>query len=379
MRGAEATPKHAAMRSDALLARCALAALEAGRAIRDVVHAMPAATRGARTTTALKPGGQLVMRVDAVAEAVGVAHLERLSAAIGRPIELLADGAAGPALTLGSGGGGERVVAMLDAVDGTIKVGGLGNPPDGSAVRIANDGGWGVAFACTAPTAAPLEAVTLGDFVVAAVVDGNPPRQPVYPHEVVALPRAGRLATFDLSDQPAVQASLARARRVHTSTQTTLAQAVVHLDGFQAFDRATRLAGDEALIVELYRRLINRHEGGAFDVWRQYGNLSALLRTLLGWRGARPWIESQGGAFVVVNENLANLIPAVPIVRGAGGVSVQLDGRPLVERRLGAGRCSVVHAANEVLCAALLRLIADAGGAAVHTARRAARRRRGDG
>src|SRR6185295_17860661 len=154
-----------------------------------------------------------------------------------------------------------------------------------------------------------------------------------------------------------IRAALHGAPRVHTSTQTTLAQAVVYLDSFQAFDRQTRLDGDEALVVELYRRLINRHEGGAFDVWRQYGNLSALLRMLLGWRDARPWIESQGGAFLVVNENLANLIPSVPIVLGAGGVSVHLDGRPMAERRLGEGRCSVLHAANEVLCGAMLRIV----------------------
>jgi hypothetical protein len=160
-----------------------------------------------------------------------------------------------------------------------------------------------------------------------------------------------------------VRAALRRAPRVFTSTQTTLAQAVVYLDGFQAFDRHSALAGDEALIVELYRRLINRHAGGAFDVWRQYGNLSALLRMLLGWRGARPWIESQGGAFVVVNENLANLIPAVPLILAAGGCSVDFAGRPLTGRRLADGRTSVIHAANDVLCERLLAVVRAAAGA----------------
>ena len=345
---------------DALLPRIALTALGAGRAIRGAVHAMPPAARGAQATAALKPGGQIVMAVDAAAETVGRAHLQRLSAAIGWRIELIADAGRGSVIQIGDAPGGERIVAMLDAVDGTIKVGGLGNAPDGSAIRLANDGGWGVAFACTAPTATPLARLRLGDFVVAAVVDGNPPRVPVYPHEVVALPADGGLATYDVSDQPAVRASLSRARRVYTSTQTTLAQAIVYLDGFQAFDRLTRLDGDEALTVELYRRCINRHDGGAFDVWRQYGNLSALLRLLLGWRGARPWIESQGGAFVVVNENLANLIPSVPIVLGAGGVSMDFDGSPLAQRRVGEGRCSVMHAANEGLAADVLRIVRDA-------------------
>ena len=352
------------MSRDPVLERCALAALAAGRAIRDTVHAMPPAERGRPAPAALKPGAQIVMAVDAAAETVGLAHLERLSAVIGCPIALVADAARGSLLTVGGGGTGERVYAMLDAVDGTIKVGGLGNAADGSAMRLANDGGWGVGFACTAPTRTGLDALRLGDFAVAAVVDGNPTRLRAHPHEVVTLPDADTPVSLDMSDRPAVRAALRRADRVFTSTQTTLAQAIVYLDGFQAFDRHTRRAGDEALIVELYRRLINRHEGGAFDVWRQYGNLSALLRMLLGWRGTRPWVESQGGAFVVVNENLANLVPAVPLILGAGGCSVDFAGRPLAARRLVDGRTSVIHAANEVLCDRLLAIVRAAGGAA---------------
>lgn len=349
------------MACDPVLERCALAALTAGRAIREAVHAMPPADRGRPAPAALKPGEQIVMAVDAAAEAVGLAHLERLSAEIGCPIALVADAARGTLLTVGAGGGGERVYAMLDAVDGTIKVGGLGNPADGSAVRLANDGGWGVGFACTAPTPAALDELRLGDFAVAAIVDGNPTRVRVHPHEVVALPADGAPAAYDMSDRPAVRAALRRAPRVFTSTQTTLAQAIVYLDGFQAFDRTSALPGDEALIVALYRRLINRHDGGAFDAWRQYGNLSALLRMMLGWRGARPWIESQGGAFVVVNENLANLVPAVPLILGAGGCSVDFAGRPLAARRLADGRTSVIHAANDVLRDRLLAIVAAAG------------------
>jgi hypothetical protein len=66
------------------------------------------------------------------------------------------------------------VFAHLDAVDGTIKVGGLGNDLAAGRIRVANDGNWGVAAAFTAPTDRALDALRFGDFVAAAVVDGNP-------------------------------------------------------------------------------------------------------------------------------------------------------------------------------------------------------------
>jgi hypothetical protein len=116
--------------------------------------------------------------------------------------------------------------------------------------------------------------------------------------------------------------------------------------------------------VELYRRLTDRHGGGAFDVLRQYANLSALGRVLFGWREPPVWIESQGAAYLVVNENVPNLIPSVPLVAGAGGVSVDFAGAPLAGRPLRAGRTSVLHAANEALCRRALALVAAARAAA---------------
>src|SRR5262249_21009183 len=129
------------------------------------------------------------------------------------------------------------------------------------------------------------------------------------------------------------------------------------LDVFQSFDLDTRRPGDDVLGAELYRLLSNRHDGGAFDVLRQYANLSALGRVLFGWREAPTWIESQGGAFVVVNENVPKLIP---LVAGAGGVSVDFDGHALSARPLAAGRTSVVHAANDRICARMLEIVATA-------------------
>jgi len=343
---------------------CAVRAIDAARHIRDVVQAMPPAERGPSVDAILKPGAAITMQVDCTAEKVGIAALERLAAEVGHRIHLIADVARAQVIELGQSARAEIIYAMLDAVDGTIKVGGLGNDLAGGKVRLANDGNWGVAVAFTPPLDRPLETLRFGDFTAAAVLDGNPLRYRAHPEEVVTVPVDGGLATYDLSAAPAVVASLQRAPRLFTSTNTVLNQAIVYLDGYQAFDLDTRQLGDESVAAELYRVLINRHAGGAFDIMRQYGNLSALLHAMLGWRGRPTWVESQGAAFVVVNENSANLIPAIPIIAGAGGISVDFDGRPLAERTLADGRSSVVHAANPAMCEALMRVVAAARAAA---------------
>jgi len=80
---------------------------------------------------------------------------------------------------------------------------------------------------------------------------------------------------------------------------------------------------------------------------------------MLGWREDPVWLESQGGAFLVINENLPNLVPSVPVIRGAGGFSVDFEGRSLLDRRLVEGRTSVLHAANAALRDHCLGVIAE--------------------
>ncbi len=336
---------------DAAVARaCTIAGLEAGRAIRALVHGMDPVARERVETSVLKPtGGYGARHVDAAAEALGLEHLERLSRTIDCAIDVLVDPATPTVHRVGAGS--RRLWASMDAIDGTVKVAGLGTPRSGR-VRLGNDGGWAAAFAFTAPTDAPLDALTFGDFTTATVVDGNPTRWRVYPQDLVVRPGAGELETWEASD--------GAERRVHTGTSTELGQSFVYLDVFQAHDTATRQPGDAALGVALFELLSNRHAGGAFDVLRQYANLSALGRMLFGWREPPVWVESQGAAYLVVNENIPNLIPSVPLVLGAGGRSVDFDGRPLAARRLRDGRTSVLHAANEVVCAQVLALVAAA-------------------
>jgi hypothetical protein len=312
---------------------CAEAALRAGREIRELVHAMPPGERGRPTRSLLKPkGGYGARVVDARAEEVGIARLEGLATDLGVAIELLVEPGALAHHRLGRADG-PAIWAAMDAIDGTVKVAGLGSA-HADRVRLGNDGGWAAAFAFTSPTTEPADALRLGDFVVAVVVDGNPPRWPTYPQDLVALPSDDGPVTLEVVD--------GRERRVFTTSSEDLGQLWVSLDVFQAYDLATRAPGDVELGVELYRRLTDRHGGGAFDVLRQYANLSALARLLFGWRELPVWIESQGGAFVVVNENLPNLR------------------RPLAARHLASGRTSIVHAANDAVCRRILEHIAAA-------------------
>ena len=336
------------MTNDDIARSCADTALAAGREIRALVHAMDPRQRAEPHTPLLKPhGGYGARHVDAAAEAVGLAHLERLARELGIAIEVLID--VGTGTTHRIGGGSRALWTSMDAIDGTVKVAGLGARL-ADRVRIANDGGWAAGFAFTAPTERALRDLAFGDFKVAVIVDGNPTRHRAYPQDLVALPGPNGLESWEATD--------GLWRRVHTTSSVDLGQLWAYLDVFQAYDLDTRRSGDDLVGVELYRLLTNRHDGGAFDVLRQYANLSALGRTMLGWREPPTWLESQGGAYLVVNENVPNLIPSVPIVAGAGGRSVDFDGHPLAARPLTAGRTSVLHAANDGLCHRLLDLIA---------------------
>ena len=101
-------------------------------------------------------------------------------------------------------------------------------------------------------------------------------------------------------------------------------------------------------------------DSGAYDVWRQYANLNALQKMMLGWREPPVWLESQGVAFLALNENMTNLIPAVPIVTGAGGLSIDFDGNLLRDRLISQGRTSIVHVANAAICQTVVDIIRDA-------------------
>jgi hypothetical protein len=250
--------------NEAIAQACADAALAAGREIRALVHAMDPRERAVVRTPLLKPhGGYGARHVDAAAEEVGLAHLERLSREVGAAIDVLVDPAAGSTHRIGRGT--RAIFVSMDAIDGTVKVAGLGARHD-DRVRLANDGGWAVGFAFTAPTEHRLADLSFGDFTIAVVVDGNPTRFRTYPQDLVALPGADGVATWEATETPW--------RRVFTTSSTDLGQLWSYLDVFQAYD-ATPAATATARRRRALSALTDRHGGGAFDVLRQYANPEA--------------------------------------------------------------------------------------------------------
>src|SRR5262245_45860481 len=147
---------------DAAARACADAALVAGREIRDLVHTMNPRERAEPRRPLLKPdGGYGARHVDAAAEEAGLAHLERLAQDLGCGLELVVDPVAGVTHRLGRGT--RTVWTSMDAIDGTVKVAGLGaSHPE--RVRLGNDGGWACGFAFTLPTERDLADLTFGDF-----------------------------------------------------------------------------------------------------------------------------------------------------------------------------------------------------------------------
>jgi hypothetical protein len=280
-------------------------------------------------------------------------------------------------------------------------------PPPPRLLRLAGAGPWAVGVAFTDPTSKLPAQLTVGDFTVAAVGDGatcacvqpsvgaqavagsssgssnGGSGQLLHPSLAVAVWEeeeagcggtgggSGSYATYDLSghkcwpgsssgggdgDKTLNAAASPLPPRLHATTCRYLCQTFAALDAFQARDAKTAAPGDAALADALHSALSDRHDGGAFDVLRSYGNLGSLLRGFFGWRGSATWLEPQLGAFVAVNENLANLVPAVPLVLGAGGVAADLlTGAPLVELPLRRGRVTVAYAANEALFAAVIK------------------------
>lgn len=324
--------------------------LNIGFGVRKAVNSLPRNKRSDRISSILKPhlGGKAYL-ADVVGEQTGFDNLSMLSNALSIPIVVIVDPKTEQVHEIGKFSGSEIMYAYFDAVDGTIKLTGLGNDPEKGIYRVGNNGCWGAGIALTYPTRKTIRDLVMGDFKMSAIVDGNPPKYRVYPTNAFCFPdSSGTLKTFERDEETG------EVHELSMSTQTNLSQAVIIYDSFQAFDRNSAPRELEALASKIFEALNNRNEGGAFDIVRMYGTAGEHLRELLERKGSyEPW----GVGKVTLNEHLANIIPTVPIVYGANGQVVDFYGQSLLNRHLTAERPNVIIAANETILNALFMRI----------------------
>ena len=306
-------------------------------------------------TPLLKPhGGYGARHVDAVAEEVGLAHLARLADALGCAIELLVDPATGATHRVGRGS--RTVWASMDAIDGTVKVAGLGERLT-DRVRVANDGGWAAGFAFTAPTEQGLRDLTFGDFEVAVVVDGNPTRYRSYPAGSGGAAVAGR--TDHLGGHGA-----ALAARVHDEQHRPVAALGVprRLPGVRSRHATARRRRDRRGALPAPHRSPRRRRVRRAAAVRQ--SERARPRAVRLARAAG--LDRVAGRRLPGGERERAQSDPVGAARRRSGRRVGGLRRRTArrERPLRAGRTSVLHAANEALCRRALALVAAARAAA---------------
>ncbi|MBU2616361.1 MAG: hypothetical protein KKB79_00050 [Nanoarchaeota archaeon] len=318
----------------------------AGIAVAEKVGSLPWKDRVTKENSMLK--GKDTATPDAIGEKIAVEMFEGISDCYKKQINLILDPNENKYYQLGKDSD-KKIWAYADPVDGTIKLAGLGSDLQKGIYRLGNDGGWGVGLALTEPTTKSLDELTINDFVCSAIIDGNPSKVPFAPENAYTqIHENGEVYSTTLLNN---ECSL-----VSTSTQTNLEEGVIIFDGFQAFDRKSAPKGAGELAGRVWSKLANRNEGGAFDLWRTYGNISSFLKNQLGVQGV---YESQGVAHVTINENLSNLIPLYWINKGAGGYSVDFEGRDLGERKLTGTRPNVILAANKSIKRKILNLISE--------------------
>ncbi len=254
------------------------------------------------------------------------------------------------------GQGNMRLNVYLDPVDGTIKLAGLGN--EANVLRMINDGVWGFGVSFTLPTDKEIKDLQIKDFVYSTLVDGNPSQHPHFPTNAFSILEDGVMKTFEeiedrYAGKPDHPKYAGGTIKLITSSQTNLGQGIIGWDAFQGFDRNSAATGTEDLISRVYEKVANRNKGGAFDLWRIYGDFGDILRGHLGYSGLEP----QGCARISFNNHLGNAVPVYSVYKGAGGSVVDFSGYDIGERKISEGRTNMVFSANKTVEEKLLKLI----------------------
>jgi hypothetical protein len=330
------------------------ASVRMGLDVRRRINSISRYDRGSLTTSVLKNyEGSNSKKADTEGETVFFEHMKKLSNKIGRNIRVVVDPFNEKLYEIGSKNYSEQVYAYADPVDGTIKLSGLGSDSENHKYRVGNNGAWASGVAFTMPVKKDLSELTIEDFEISAIVDGNPTRYRAYPKNAVAFKDGGVLKTWEISENS--PKNCVNYYRLGTSSQINLSQGTVLFDAFQAYDRNSAASGTEEKAVDVFRKLINRNEGGAFDIVRMYGTMGEVLRQLV--EKSSSSYEPQGVGSISFNENLPNVVPIRPVIEGAGGYVVDFDGKPVRDLNLKSVRPNVVIAANEAIRDKLLKIV----------------------
>lgn len=235
------------------------------------------------------------------------------------------------------------IYCVPDPVDGTIKVTGLGSEDE--MARSGDDDVWGFSISFTKPLDKKLEDLEVKDFVYSTIIDGNPSKYYAYPLNATSFPTKGNVQTLGIFEKNIFGYKKGETIPLYTSNCKNLSRGIVCFDAFQGFDRKTAKPGTEELSIKIFSKLINRNEGGAFDIWKIYGTCADFLRNMIGYR-TKKLFGPQGVARIATNDALTNYLPIYSIAKGAGGEVIDLNGEDVGNKKLFGERPNTLFVAN---------------------------------
>jgi len=201
-----------------MLKKLAEEGVKIGKKIRKLVAKTPIKKRAKRIPSATKK--RYSQYIDAAAEELAFKELKRFGKKHAITIKAVQANQKLTPILIHDAATKKVVYCLLDAIDGTIKITGLGNQRN--KVRVVNDGAWAFSIAFTEATQKDSQKLTFKDFKAAALVDGNPSPSKAFPEIALTYPVKGKLQTFD-----------GKGKRLYTSSNTDLQQNFIHIDFFQ--------------------------------------------------------------------------------------------------------------------------------------------------
>lgn len=332
-------------------------ALEIGIKIREEMHKVPYKKRGQLGKSILK--GEETFYADILGEEIAFSMIKDFAKRHEINFKIILDLKNSRTYDINFGDESDPIYCFLDPVDGTLKVTGLRK--SNSRTQIGSDGAWGCGISFTKPTTKMLQDIKVGDFIYSALVEGCPPMYDgTYPTNAFTVVNNKEVQSYERLERDKYGYKKGSILKLTTSSQERMDKAVICLDAFETFDgrpetRETignpgKFAGD------VYKLIVNTHEGGAFAVWSAYGAAAEYLRQLFGYDNPNlP--DAMGSARIALNDDWGNCIPCYSIFKGAGGEASDWRGSDLGDHNLSEKRTNVVFTANSSIKNKIFALI----------------------